>query len=348
MGLGSCKLYSLAEARDLAQAARKLRHQGIDPIEQRRADRAQNLLAAATATTFQQCADAYIAAHRASWRSAVHAGQWETTLATYAAPVIGELPVAAIDTPLVLKVIEPLWATKPETASRLRGRIEAILDWAKVRGYRTGENPARWRGHLDHLLPSRSKVQRVKRHEAVPYAELPALMAELAAIDHPAVPALAWTILTAARAGETLGATWDEIDTVARTWTIPGQRMKAGKDHRVPLSAAALSLLGSRREGRVFEIGENAMAGLLKKLCPGVTVHGCRSSFSDWAHERTNYSNHAIEMSLAHAIGTAVERAYRRTDLFDQRRRLMEQWAMFCTTAPVETGTVITLREQAS
>jgi integrase len=348
MGLGPCRLFSLAEARDLAQAARKLRHQGIDPIERRKAERAQNQIAAAAATTFQQCADAYIAAHKAGWRNEVHRGQWTATIATYAAPIIGGLPVAAIDTALVLKVIEPLWTTKPETASRLRGRIEAILDWAKVRGYRTGENPARWRGHLDHLLPSRSKVQRVKRHEAVPYAELPALMTELAAIDHPAAPALAWTILTAARAGETLGATWDEIDLAARTWTIPGHRMKAGKDHRVPLSAAAISLLGERREGRVFAIGENAMAALLKKLRPGVTVHGMRSAFSDWAHERTGYSNHAIEMSLAHSIGTAVERAYRRTDLFDQRRRLMEQWATFCTTAPAETGQVITLHEQAS
>jgi integrase len=348
MGLGPCNLYSLAEARDLAQAARKLRHQGIDPIDQRRADRAQNLIAAAAATTFQQCADAYIAAHRASWRSAVHAGQWETTIAQYAAPTIGELPVAAVDTPLVLKVIEPLWATKPETASRLRGRIEAILDWAKVRGYRTGENPARWRGHLDNLLPSRSKVQGVKRHEAVPYAELPALMTELGAIDHPAAPALAWTILTAARAGETLGATWGEIDLAARTWTIPGHRMKAGKDHRVPLSDAAIGLLGERREGRVFEIGERAMATLLRKLHPDATVHGFRSSFSDWAHERTSYSNHAIEMSLAHSVGTAVERAYRRTDLFDQRRRLMKEWSDFCTAAPVERGQVIALREQAS
>lgn len=228
MGLGPLALFCLSEARAKALDAGRLRHEGIDPIEARRAVRAQGRLEAAKAVTFKQCAESYINAHRAGWRNAKHAAQWEATLATYAEPVIGALPVQTIDTALVLKVIEPLWAVKPETASRLRGRVESILDWATVRGYRTGENPARWRGHLDKLLPARSKVRKVKHHAALPYAELPGFMVVLREHKGIAARALEFTILTATRTGETLGVRWDEIDQAGKVWTIPAERMKAG------------------------------------------------------------------------------------------------------------------------
>src|SRR6516164_835257 len=243
MGLGSLALYGLAEARALALDARRLRHQGVDPIEARRAARAQTRLDAAKAMTFQQCADRYIAAHRPGWRNGKHAAQWEATLVTYAGPVIGPLPVQAIDTALVMKVIEPIWETKPETASRLRGRIENVLDWARVRGYREGENPARWRGHLDHLLPARGKVRRVEHHAALPYAELPGLLVALREQQGIAARALEFTILTASRTGETIGARWSEFDLLNKTWTVPAERMKASREHRVPLSARALAIV---------------------------------------------------------------------------------------------------------
>ena len=372
MGLGSFPLYSLAEARALAQDARKLRHQGIDPIEHRRAARASERLAAAKAMTFKQCADAYIAAHRAGWRNAKHAAQWTSTLAAYASPIIGALPVTAIDTRLVMKVLEQevrdadksvttLWEARTETASRLRGRIEAVLDWARVRGYRSGDNPARWRGHLDHQLPSRGKVRRVEHHAALPYAELPGFMAELRRREGIAARALGFTILTAARTGEVLGARWREIDFANRVWTIPGDRMKHGREHVVPLPArvlAAVQEMQARRgagddDAFVFPGGKlgrplnnMAMTELLERMGRGgtITVHGMRSSFRDWAAECTSYPNHVVEQALAHTISSAVERAYRRSDLLGRRQRLMASWAEFLAKVPAERGKVVSLK----
>ena len=243
MGLGSLSAISLADARTKAAECRRLRQDGIDPIEARKAQRQQAALDAAKALTFKEAAETYIAAHGAGWRNAKHASQWTNTLATYAEPVLGKLSIQAIDTDLALKVLQPIWKTKPETASRVRGRIEAILDWAKVRGLRQGENPARWRGHLDHLLPARSKVRRVKHHAALPYAEVANFIVALREQEGTAARALEFTILTAARTGEAIGAVRDEVNTSDKVWTVPAARMKASKDHRVPLSSRALAIL---------------------------------------------------------------------------------------------------------
>jgi integrase len=297
MGLGPLALFGLSEARAKALDARRLRHEGIDPIEARRATRSKARLDAAKAMTFQQCADAYIAAHRAGWRNSKHVGQWAATLTTYAGPVIGALPVAAVDTALVMKVIEPLWATKPETASRLRGRIERVLDWAKVRGYLIGENPARWRGHLDHLLPARSKVRKVEHHAALGYAELPSFLVELRDQEGIAARALEFTILTAARTGETIGATWDEINWNDKVWIIRAERMKARKEHRVPLCDRALAILREMKpaddaanaaEHFVFPgskvgrpLSNMAFLMLLRRMRRGdLTAHGFRLAFA--------------------------------------------------------------------
>jgi integrase len=243
MGLGPLAIYGLQEARAKALDARRRRHEGIDPIDARKAERMRARLDAAKAVTFKECADRYIDSHRAGWRNGKHAAQWEATLATYAEPVIGALPVQAIDMALVLKVLEPIWTEKPETAGRLRGRIERVLDWAKVRGYREGENPARWRGYLEQLLPPLSRVRRVVHHAALPYAKLPDFLVQLRGQEGIAALALEFTILTAARTGETMGARWSELNLLDKTWTVPAERMKAGKEHRVPLSARALAIL---------------------------------------------------------------------------------------------------------
>ena len=354
MGLGSAFVISLEEARELAGEHRKLRRQGIDPIEVRRSQQAQHRLDAAKTITFEQCAEAYIKAYQAGWRNAKHAQQWQNTLSTYAGPVLGSLSVQSIDTSLVLKVIKPIWTSRSETASRVRGRIERILDWAKVRGYRDGENPARWRGHLAHLLPARSKVRQVIHHAALNYAEVPAFMATLRAYDETAARALEFTILTAARSGETISAKWSEIDLVAKTWTVPAARMKSHREHRVPLPNRAVELLQNLprdiTNDFVFTraggpgLTHSAMRLLLRRIGHADTaVHGFRSSFSDWAAEQTAYPSHVVEQALAHTINNAFERAYRRGDLFDKRRRLMEDWARFCNT-PASVGDVIPLR----
>jgi len=337
MGLGPLALFGLQEARAKAQDARRLRHEGVDPIEHRRTARAQQQLDAAKAVTFQQCAERYIASHRAGWRHAKHVEQWESSLQRLAFPVIGALPVQAINTALVMNVIEAIWDEKPETASRVRGRIESILDWAKARGYRTGENPARWKGHLKNLLPPRSKVRMVEHYAAMPYDQLPALMVELRVQDGIDARALEFTILTAARVSEAVGARWSEIS--GDVWTIPAERMKGGKPHRVPLSRRAMDLLKALprngdlifpgpKLGRALNI--NAPRKLLIDMGHSVTVHGFRSSFRDWVAERTSYPNHVAEAALAHAVADKVEKAYRRTDLFEKRRRLMADWAAWC------------------
>ena len=253
MGVGPLHTIGLAEARNRAAGFRLQRHDGIDPIERRRAERLEARLDAAKAMTFKECAAMYVASHRAGWRNPKHAAQWQATLATYAEPVIGGLSVQAIDTALVLKVLEPIWTAKPETAGRVRGRIESILDWAKVRGYRAGENPARWRGHLDKLLPARSKVRRVEHHAALPYAELPGFLVSLREQEGIAARALEFAILTAARTGEVIGARWAEMDLLDKTWTLPAARMKAGREHRVPLSARALAILEEMQPHRQAE-----------------------------------------------------------------------------------------------
>jgi integrase len=361
MGVGPLALYGLQEARGKALDARRLRHEGIDPIDNRRAARLRRRLEAAKSMTFKQCAERYIASHGLAWRNAKHAAQWSMTLLgrtpegeetkeNYCA-MLQPLSVQSIDTALIMKVLEPIWTTKPETAGRVRGRIEAILDWAKAREYRTGENPARWRGHLDKLLPGRSKVSRVEHHAALPYAELPDFMRALRAQEGVAARALEFAILTAARTGETIGAKWSEVNLAEKIWAIPADRMKAGKEHRVPLSAHALAILGEmhalRPDGNwpdasnkfVFPGGKGskplsnmAFLMLLRRMKRvDLTAHGFRSSFRDWASERTNFPNEVAEMALAHTVGDKVEAAYRRGDLFEKRRRLMTAWAEFCS-----------------
>ena len=358
MGLGSLRLFGLAEARAKALDARKLRHEGIDPIEARRVERVKARLDAAKAVTFDQCAEAYIKAHRVGWRNDKHAGQWKATLATYAAPFMGSLPVQLIDTGIVTRAIEPLWNTRPETASRLRGRIEAILDWAAARGYRTGENPARWRGHLDKLLPARSKVRKVEHHAALPYSELPNFLVAMREQEGLAARALEFTILTAARTGESIGATWSEINWTGKVWIIPGTRMKSGKEHRVPLCDRALAILREIKladsirntaEEYVFSgakpgrpLSNMAFLMLLRRMGRSdLTVHGFRSSFRDWAADRTSFPSEVAEMALSHTVGSKVEAAYRRSDLFEKRRRLMSSWASFLSKVAANADTVV-------
>jgi integrase len=341
MGLGSCITVSLAEARERALECRKLRETGIDPIEAREAARRQAALARAKSLKFKDAAATYMAAHRVAWKNDKHAAQWVSTLQTYAYPVLGDVSMQAIDTALIMRVIEPIWAEKPETASRLRGRIESILDWATVRGYREGENPARRRGHLDKLLPSRAKVRKTQHHRALAYAELPAFMTALRQQDGIAARALEFTILTAARTGETIGARRSELNSREKLWTVPTERRKAGKEHRVPLVDRALEIVAREAAadddyvfpgGRAGQpLSNMAMLQLLERMGrDDLTVHGFRSTFRDWASERTNFPGDVVEMALAHAIDSKIEAAYRRSDLFEKRRRLMAAWAAFC------------------
>jgi len=345
MGLGPLCDVSLAEARNHASAARELRRTGKDPIVEREASRAEFGLLSAKTMSFDECAKTYVAAHRAAWRNSKHSSQWANTINTYCSPVVGKLPVAAIDVGLVMRVLEPIWNTKPETASRVRGRIERILDWAKVRGYREGENPARWRGHLDHLLPAPAKVRRVKHHAALPYSEIPSFMAELRDRDATAARALEFAILTAARTGEVIGAKWEEIDLAERVWVIPAERMKAARGHRVPLSEPAFEILKNMKEfskadyvfpgDRRERLSNMALLMLLRRMGRNdITAHGFRSTFRDWVEEQTDAPRAVAEMALAHSIGNAVEAAYRRGDLFGKRRFLMSEWASFCSKPP--------------
>jgi integrase len=341
MGLGPLHTVSLAEAREKARDQRKLLLDGTDPIAAREAKRAEARIAAANTMSFQECAERYIDANKAGWRNAKHAAQWPATLETYAYPVLGALSVQAIDVGLVMKVLEPVWQAKAETASRVRGRMEAVLDWATARGYRQGDNPARWRGHLDKLLPARAKIQRVEHHPALPYSGMGAFMADLRGQEGIAARALEFLILTAARTGEVIGARWDEFDLAEKLWTIPAERMKAGREHRVPLSSRTLAILDELGALRAYggewvfpggrpgrPLSNMAMLKVLRRMGRGgLTAHGFRSSFRDWAAERTNFPRDVAEMALAHAVGDKVEAAYRRGDLFQKRRALMDTWA---------------------
>ena len=343
MGLGPFHTVSLADARHAAVLCRQSLLKKIDPIAARDAEHARQSLEAARPMTFLECATAYIKTHRSSWKNAKHADQWANTIKTYCGPVIGSLSVQEVDTGFVMKVLEPIWTEKPETASRLRGRIESVLDWATVSGYREGDNPARWRGHLENLLPSLNKKLRVKHHPALPFNQMGEFMGLLRVQEGVAARALEFLILTAARTGETIGAKWEEFDLKAGIWTIPASRMKAAVEHRVPLSKRALAIVqalnqikqsdyvfSAQKEGR--PITDMAMLELLKRMGKtGLTVHGFRSSFRDWASECTDFPQDVCEMALAHTIESRAEAAYRRGDLIEKRRSLMEQWAGHCT-----------------
>lgn len=347
LGLGAAAgpdAISLAKARDLATALRLKVKAGIDPLAERQREAAEAIAAAQAANvagiSFKHVAEAHIKANEGSWRNAKHRQQWRNTLATYVYPVIGDLPVAEIGTAHVLQIVEPLWQAKPETASRVRGRIETLLDAAKARGYREGENPARWRGHIAQILPARAKLSR-GHHKAMPYADLPEFMAALRAREAMAALALEFVILTATRTSEVLGATWGEVDLGKAIWTIPAARMKAGREHRVPLPPRAIEILETTKplgknwlfpSDRGGKLSGMAMSMLLRRMELDCTVHGFRSTFRDWSAECTGYAHEVCEMALAHSIGNKAEAAYRRGDLFDKRRRLMADWATYCAS----------------
>lgn len=361
MGLGPVHDVTLAQARLKAFACRQAVAEGRDPIEERKAHVARARLEITKSKTFQECANAYIEANRTGWKNEKHVQQWQNTLATYAYPKIGELPVASIDTGLVLSVLQQetgikkaqLWLAKTETASRLRGRIESVLDWASFRGFRHGENPARWKGHLEYELPARSKVQKVEHHAALPYAEVRAFMTELQQCDGISARALEFAILTVARSGEVRGAVWSEIDLNRKLWVIPAERMKGEKEHHVPLSDAAVTLLSRlpRSNGKssqhlliaddhinyVFpaprggKLSNMALTAVLRRMERGsVTQHGFRSTFRDWAGEQTAYPREVIEHALAHRLKDKAEAAYQRGSLMPKRVSLMADWANYC------------------
>ena len=373
MGLGPLHTVSLADARLRATEARRKLLDGIDPIGEREEAREIRKAAvtaakvdAARTKTFKEVADAYIAANRSAWKNSKHADQWFSTfnetrrgkrVYPAATAAINDLPVAAIDTALVLAVLEPIWTTTPESASRIRGRLEVVLDFAKVRGLRAGENPARWRGNLQHALGGRSRSARIQHHPAIPYRDLGEFMGELRARSGVSARALEFTILTAARTSEAIEARWTEIDLAERLWKIPGERMKAGREHRVPLSNPVLAILeGLPREGDfVFPGGREgkplsnmAMLQLMRDMRgTGSTVHGLRSTFRDWAAEQTSYPGELCEIALAHTVSDKTEAAYRRGDMMEKRRRLMSDWADFCKTLTTVTDTsnVVAIRE---
>jgi integrase len=357
LGLGPVHTIDLAQARAKARSYRQLLLDGIDPRAHRDAAHAARAAAKAKALIFKEAAATYHAQHEAKWRSRKHAAQFIATLQAYAFPVLGNMAVAEIDTPAVLRALEPHWSTKTETMSRVRGRIEVVLDWATVRGYRQGDNPARWKGHLAEVLPGRGQLAKPVHHPALPWRDVPGFMAELRQREGVAARALEFGILTVARTGEIIGAESDEISD--DIWIIPAGRMKAGREHRVALSARAVELLRSlpteAGNPHVF-IGPRAGSGLsdtsltavLRRMGRrDVTVHGFRSSFRDWAAERTNFPNHVVEMALAHVVGDKSEAAYRRGDLLAKRRVLAEAWSKYCTN-PAPAGDVVPLRKASA
>ncbi|MCY1505984.1 Prophage integrase IntA [compost metagenome] len=341
MGLGGFPDVPLARAREKARAARDEIDQGIDPIAQRKA--AASLLRAQQATekTFQQAAEGFLEAHGDTWKNPKHRTQWASTLKTYAYPVMGNLLVRDVGQEHVLAALEPIWKTKNETASRLRGRIENVLDWATVRKYRTGENPARWKGHLDMLLPAPGKIQKVEHHRALPIDATVPFISDLRQREGTAAKALEFTVLCAARSGEVRGAVWPEFDLDAGVWTIPPERMKATKEHRVPLSESALRILRAQPHlkdnelvfpsARGKQLSDMAMTAIMRRMEVDAVPHGFRSTFRDWARERTNYPRDLAEQALAHALDNKVEAAYRRGDALEKRRLMMQEWDDFCS-----------------
>jgi len=343
IGLGGFPEVTLAMAREKARVAKDSVVQGIDPIAERAAAASRLKAQQASQITFESAATAYIEVHESSWKNPKHRAQWTSTLQTYAYPHIGSLLVRDVEQEHVLKILEPIWTTKTETAARLRGRIESILDWATVRKYRSGENPARWRGHLDQLLAAPSKIQKVVSHRAVSVKEMSRFMADLRARDGIAARALEFAILCAARSGEVRGACWSEIDLEAAVWTVPAERMKAGREHQVPLSTAALTLLKalpvSASSDLIFfglreqPLSDMALTAVMRRMGVDAVPHGFRSTFRDWAGDCTNYPRDVAEFALAHTLTNAVEAAYRRGSALEKRRQMMEDWATYCAGA---------------
>jgi integrase len=356
MGLGGYPDVTLAKARENAREARDMIRRGVDPIETAKAARSALRASAARVITFKEAAEAYMTSQEAGWKSSKHRGQWAATLETYAYPHLGSLGVADVELPHVLQVLEPIWTTKTETASRVRGRMEMILDWATAREYRSGPNPARWRGHLDKMLAKRSKVAKVTHHPALPIDGMGPCMARLRAAEGMGARALEFAILTASRSGEVRGACWPEIDLAGRVWIVPPDRMKAGREHRVPLSDAAATLLEKlpKMAGtdlvfpapRGGQLSDMTLSAVLRRMEIAAVPHGFRSTFRDWVAERTAYPHEAAELALAHAVGNKVEAAYRRGDMFAKRLRMMDDWADFIARA--RGGEVVPIRGAGS
>lgn len=356
MGLGPLHTISLAQAREKAQACRASLLDGIDPLDARNATKLEIALERAKTVTFDHCAKEYIAAHSSSWKNRKHVVQWERSLANYASPTIGNLPVASIDTALVMKVLQPIWQTKTETATRVRSRIENILDWATVSKFRVGENPARWRGHLENLLAEPRKVAKVEHYAALPWQEIGGFMVELREREGSAARAVEFAILTAARSGEVRGAKWSEVDLDAAVWTVPAERMKAGREHRVPLSTAAVDLLKGMPDlgEHVFPgqrgnapLSDMSLTAVLRRMDrKDITVHGFRSTFRDWCAESVgnSFPREVCEHALAHSLPDKVEAAYRRGDLIEKRKVLMQVWADYCAK-PAKSASVVAFRE---
>ena len=349
MGIGPTSARSLSDAREVARDIRKKILEGLDPIEERRRKRRR------VVPTFKECADRFIALNSAGWSNQKHLQQWENTLATYAFPTIGHVPVDQVETPDVLRILQPVWNSKPETAVRVRGRIERILSWAATQKLRSRENPAAWKNHLDAILPKRSKVRAVKHHRALAWGDVPGFIRALRHREGIAANALEFLVLTAARSGEVRGATWFEVDLDSRTWTVPADRMKAGREHRVPLSDQAVELLEKqpRFEGeeRIFPstrggmLSDMALSAVLRRMDVDAVPHGFRSSFRDWCAETTRFPREVAEAALAHTLSNKTEAAYLRGDLFEKRRNLMEAWGMYCSTPPAagEAGRVVAI-----
>ncbi|MFZ4762254.1 MAG: tyrosine-type recombinase/integrase [Alphaproteobacteria bacterium] len=343
MGLGSVSAVSLSVARQKAAACRALLDEGKNPIQARQEQQAKLLFEQASSISFNHCAEAYINAHQQAWSNAKHIAQWKSTIKQYASPVIGDLSIAAIDTPLICKILEPIWHNKTETATRLRQRLEKILDWASVKGYRQQENPARWKGHLDKILPAPAKIMNVEHRKALPYKDIPQFMQQLQAQQGIGAKAFILMILTACRTGEIIKTSWQEINLKEKLWVIPAKRMKAKKEHRIPLSEQALEILTMMQENRrndwIFcneslnkPISNGVFIAHLKRmgLKEQIDPHGFRSSFRDWAAEQTNYPREVAEQALAHSLKDKVEAAYRRGDLLEKRAALMQDWANYC------------------
>lgn len=360
MGLGSLNTFSLADARERALQQRKLLADGNDPLGFKRAAQLARSMADASIITFDRAASSYIESHRSGWKNDKHVDQWTNTLATYASPVFGELPVGEITTALVMRVLQPIWTTKTETASRVRGRIEKILDWCKVQGYRTGDNPAAWRGHLENLLSAPQKTKKVEHHPALPWREMGAFMADLRKMPGAAALALEVIILTNCRTSEAIESTWSEFDLDAALWTIPAERMKAEKEHVIPLSDAALVALRKAHSdtgggGFVFPgakkgkpLSNMACLQLLKRMeRSDLTVHGFRSSFRDWAGESTAHPREVVEHAMSHQLKDKAEAAYARGTLLERRRVLMADWALHCAK-PAQTAGVVPIRPKAA
>ncbi|GKS93194.1 site-specific integrase [Acidovorax sp. SUPP2825] len=339
MGLGSYPAVSLSAAREAARAALGLRDAGTDPVKSRQDAREAARQAAAQRLAFDTAAETFIREHESVWRSLKHAQQWRNTLATYVSPKFGAVSVSEVEQAHVLRVLAPIWKTKTETATRLRGRIEQILDWATAHGHRTGPNPARWRGQLEHILPDPNKVAPVKHHPAVPFGTLPGVYQQIAGVQGQSARALCFLILTAARSGEVRGMVWDEVDLDASLWVIPADRMKAKKEHRIPLSVQAVSLLRAQARiehvdyvfpsNRKGPLSDMALTALMRRHELGAVPHGFRSTFRDWAGEMTTHPRDAVELCLAHTIDTKTEAAYRRGDMLEKRAAIMQQWSDF-------------------